>query len=356
MEFEKQQSTHLRNHLKMRYIQARGNLMLAVCLTAVNIVMLLLKFTGMFLFSVTVPYYAVLFGMVEETGTLFIPCLLFAAAILGVYFLCWLFSKKNPGWMTAALVLFSIDTVCMLALYIWAQDFSGILDLIMHAMLLYYLISAVRANAKLQQLPPEELSYENDFRLEGVPVGKPVFPKPQEERTTDWKYDFFTLPQWKNRSEIPYVYDAFLSFEKADLLFCVTSVVEVSMMNYRGFLSILENKASPRVVFTSRQGRFGPNLYGSAGEEYLCFEAFCAGRGSVMLLYSVSRKAFAVLERPSGSLAGARFSEDEETVTLVEGDGSSLPICIGSLAWLPLERLEDTLADMEKPTSDTKNL
>ncbi|MBQ2254027.1 MAG: hypothetical protein II325_02610 [Clostridia bacterium] len=97
MKFEKQQSVALRNYLKMRYIQARGNLMLAVCLTAVNILMLLLQFTGMFLFSVTVPYYAVLFGMVEETGTLFIPCLLFALAILAVYFLCWLFSKKNPG-------------------------------------------------------------------------------------------------------------------------------------------------------------------------------------------------------------------------------------------------------------------
>ena len=62
------------------------------------------------------------------------------------------------------------------------------------------------------------------------------------------------------------------------------------------------------------------------------------------------------MERPSGSVARACFSEDEETVTVVEGDGSSLPICIGSLAWLPLERLEDTLADMEKTTLDTKNL
>ena len=355
MKFEKQQSVALRNYLKMRYIQARGNLMLAVCLTAVNILMLLLKFTGMFLFSVTVPYYAVLFGMVEETGTLFIPCLLFALAILAVYFLCWLFSKKNPGWMTAALVLFAIDTVCMLALYIWAQDFSGILDLIMHAMLLYYLISAVRANAKLQQLPPEELSSENDFRLEEPPAKETVFPMPKEQRTTDWEYDFSTLPQWKNRWEIPYVYDAFLSFEKADLLFCVTSVAEVTMGNYRGFLSVLENKASPRVVFTFPKGIVGPNLYPSGKEGYLCFEAYCSGKGSVMLLYSVSRKAFAVLERPSGNFAGARFSEDEETVTLVEGDGSSLPICIGSLAWLPLERLEDTLADMEKTTSNTEN-
>ena len=31
MEFEKQQSVALRNYLKMRYIQARGNMMLAVC-------------------------------------------------------------------------------------------------------------------------------------------------------------------------------------------------------------------------------------------------------------------------------------------------------------------------------------
>ena len=75
-----------------------------------------------------------------------------------------------------------------------------------------------------------------------------------------------------------------------------------------------------------------------------------------MLVYSVHRKAFAVLERPSGSLARARFSEDEETVTPVEDDGSSLQFVIDTLTRIPPERPEETPESMEKTTSDTENL
>ena len=121
------------------------------------------------------------------------------------------------------------------------------------------------------------------------------------------------------------------------------------------FSSFLPEWQNSALRHLAPNGIVGPNLYADGKEGYLCFEAYCRGKGSVSLLYSVHRKAFAVLERSSGSLARTRFSEDEETVTLVEGDGSSLPICIGSLAWLPLERLEDTLADMEKTTSNTEN-
>ena len=110
--------------------------------------------------------------------------------------------------------------------------------------------------------------------------------------------------------------------------------------------SILESKESPRVVFSLQEGIVGPNLYPSGKEGYLCFEAYCRGKGSVSLLYSVHRKAFAVLERPSGTLARARFSEDEETVTLVEGNGSSLQFVIDTLTRIPPERPEETPESM----------
>ena len=100
------------------------------------------------------------------------------------------------------------------------------------------------------------------------------------------------------------------------------------------------------MVFSLRKGIVCPNLYPSGKEGYLCFEAYCRGKGSVSLLYSVHRKAFAVLERPSGSPAGARFSEDEETVTLVEDNGSSMQFVIDTLTWIPPERLEETLENM----------
>ena len=102
-------------------------------------------------------------------------------------------------------------------------------------------------------------------------------------------------------------------------------------------------------------GIVGPNLYADGKEVYLCFEAFCSGKGSVMLVYSVHRKAFAVLERPSGNFAGARFSEDEETVTLVEDNGSSMQFVMDTLTRIPPERPEETPESMEKTTSDTEN-
>lgn len=346
-----QRSIAMRNHLKAIYLRARGNLLMMLCFTAVNLLLLLFNAGVMFLFSATVPYLALLFGMADDTGMM-IPGAILAVVLVAVYLLCWMFSKNNSRWLLAALVLFIMDTVCLGAYCVLAKDFTGIPDVVFHALVLYYLVSGLRAAKKLESLPPEELTYADDFRPEDVPGEETVLPNPKEQRTTDWEFDFSTLPHRENRLEIPYIYDAFLPFEKADLLFCVTSVVEVSMLNYRGFFSILENKESPRVVFSFPKGIVGPNLYPSGKEGYLCFEAYCRGKGSVSLLYSVHRKAFAVLERPSGYLARACFSEDEETVTLVEGNGSSMQFAIGSLTWIPPERLEETLKSMEKPTVD----
>lgn len=347
-----QRSIALRNHLKALYLQARGNLLMMLCFTAVNLLLLLFNAGVMFLFSATVPYLALLFGMADDTGMMMIPGAILAVVLVAVYLLCWMFSKNNSRWLLAGLVLFAIDTGCLVLFCILAKDFTGIPDVLFHALVLYYLFSGVRAAKKLESLPPEEITYVNDFRLEDVPAGETVRPTPKEQRTTDWEFDFSTLPHWENRSEIPYIFDAFLPFEKADLLFCVTSVAEVTMLNYRGFFSILENKESPRVVFSLQKGIVGPNLYPSGKEGYLCFEAYCRGKGSVSLLYSVHRKAFAVLERPSGYLARARFSEDEETVTLVEGNGSSMQFVIDTLTWIPPERLEETLKSMENPAAD----
>jgi hypothetical protein len=342
----------LQNHLTVLYSQARSNLLLMLGLTVFNLVLLFSGAGFMLLFSATMPYFAVFFGVFEETGTLLIPCFLFAAGLLIGYFLCWLFSKKNYRWILAALVMFALDTVCLVVYYVWARYFTGVWDALIHAWVLYHLINGVRAGRKLEQLPPEELSYGNDFRLEDdLGAGNEavsLVPKAKGSRSTDWKFDFTTLPHWKTRLKIPYLYDLFLPFEKAELLFCVHSVAEVTMMNYRGFFTILENKESPRVVFTSRKGIFGPNLYADDQEKHLCFEAYCEGKGSVMLLYSINRKAFAILKRNSGNPAGACFSKDGKTVILVEQNRPPLQFAMDTLLWLPVERLEKVLEENSK--------
>lgn len=54
--------------------------------------------------------------------------------------------------MIAALVLFAIDTVFTAALYFFVEDVSGVVDMVIHAMVLYYLISGVSNGHKLKKL------------------------------------------------------------------------------------------------------------------------------------------------------------------------------------------------------------
>lgn len=139
-----------RERLQKKYDSARSNLLLAIVLTVVNIV---LFFTGsgtMLLFSVSVPYYAVIFGDVFGIAPVGV-C--FAVVVLVAYFLCWLLSKKRVGWLIAALVLFLIDTLAMAGMYMLIEDTSGIMDGLIHIWVLYYLFAGVSAHGKQKKLP-----------------------------------------------------------------------------------------------------------------------------------------------------------------------------------------------------------
>ena len=139
-----------------KYAAARSNLLVMICFTLLNVVLLFFKADVMMLFSATVPYFAALLGLLDESGLLLVPGLLVAAIGLIIYFLCWLLSKKNYGWMVAALVLFVLDTMALIGLYVWTGDFSGILDLAIHIWVLYYLIIGVKFGKQLKNMPEEE--------------------------------------------------------------------------------------------------------------------------------------------------------------------------------------------------------
>ena len=66
-------------------------------------------------------------------------------------------------------------------------------------------------------------------------------------KTTDWEYDFASLPRWDNRERIPYVYDEYYALPQSDTLCCLYSICEASMLNYLGFLAILKNKENPEL-------------------------------------------------------------------------------------------------------------
>lgn len=139
-----------------KFNSARANLLLAIILTVVNIALYLLEADLMFLFSATVPYYMVIFGHSSEIPALFICTVIVAAVILVLYLLCWILSKKNRVWIRVALVMFIFDTIALLFVTFGFENTGAVMDIVFHALVLYYLIIGTSAANKLDNMPPEE--------------------------------------------------------------------------------------------------------------------------------------------------------------------------------------------------------
>ena len=158
---------------QQKFTSARYNLLLVIGMTLINIVMLFLGGSSYFLFSATMPYSLSIDGA-YYTGKLpeefytdmpadaqFFPdsylaiMLGIAIAILAVYFLCFMLSKKfKTGWMITAAVMFVLDTLYML--FIYGVGVDSVMDILLHAWVLYYLISGVVYGLKLKKLPEDE--------------------------------------------------------------------------------------------------------------------------------------------------------------------------------------------------------
>ena len=133
-----------REYLLRQVANGRYSLLLIVILTVVNLVMTILDTNTYFLFSASVPYYLVFVGMGIENGfvdgawnvkgTLTYTGLVIALVIVAVYLLCWLLSKKRAGWLTAALVLFFVDTVALVVITFALYDspMGKLVDFLLH--------------------------------------------------------------------------------------------------------------------------------------------------------------------------------------------------------------------------------
>ena len=73
-------------------------------------------------------------------------------------------------------------------------------------------------------------------------------------KTTDWKFDFTVLPRWDNHSRSSWIRDEYFEIPQSDMLCCIYSIEEVSMMNDQGFLAILKNKEKPELVLNVADG------------------------------------------------------------------------------------------------------
>lgn len=167
--------------LAAKYNVARSNLLLVFAFTIVNILLNFVNAGFYLLFSASLPYdivdsalyetghypaeyYADFVDFEPAPAAVLYICVVIAAIIMLFYLLAYLFSKNGRyGWMIAALVFFSID--CLILLYdtvslVSAIGASGlvnnILDIAVHAWVLYYLIMGVSNGVKLSKAPAEE--------------------------------------------------------------------------------------------------------------------------------------------------------------------------------------------------------
>lgn len=146
---------------------SRKNLLLMIILTLINLVLLALDSSAMLLFSATVPYYSVAIAMGTGIESVFIVTMIISVAILIFYLFCWKFSEKHYGWMIAAFVFFTIDTLCLIGLYVALGEVSGILDFIIHIEVLYYIIIGIKYGHRLKKLS-KEIPSDNNMNLDNI--------------------------------------------------------------------------------------------------------------------------------------------------------------------------------------------
>ncbi len=157
---------------------ARSNLLLVVVFTVVNVVLRLVSADMYFLFSASMPMACLDIAAFVESTTVTTVAAVIALFITALYLLCWIFSKKHRGWMVVALVLFALDTLLLFVVY--EIEASMILDVAIHAWVLYYLITGTVAMVKLNKQPAEftypEIAPEQPAAYPGVPEQPVVYP------------------------------------------------------------------------------------------------------------------------------------------------------------------------------------
>ena len=146
-----------RAETEMKYKRSRANLLLVAIVSVINLFSLSLS-QSYFLFSARIPSFFVELFMFTEDGEIAPFTDLIVPIIIGViltvpYLLCWIFSKKRPGWMVAALVFFVLDCLFLLTMY-YLSDV--IVDILFHGLVMFYLITGVSNGYKLKKMPEDE--------------------------------------------------------------------------------------------------------------------------------------------------------------------------------------------------------
>jgi len=134
-----------------KFNAARGNLLLMIIISAVNLVLTAADSNLYLLFSALLPllfvelWWGLAFGVIM------------AVVILLAYFACYILSGRRRVFILPALILFVID--CLVIVWaIWAFGFGATywLDIAFHVWIMYYLVTGAIAWGRLRRLSADD--------------------------------------------------------------------------------------------------------------------------------------------------------------------------------------------------------
>ncbi len=153
--------------------RARYNILFMIFLSIINAYFVLSQGIIKIPFSSSLSTYSAVFSkaVANQSGdeSFCRVGILLSAIVLGVYFMCYLLSKKNPRFLFIGFVIFVFDTVFLVATtFILTQiNLLTVFDILLHVFTLYMLYSAVIFNKKtpidkkaVAQEPETESDYE----------------------------------------------------------------------------------------------------------------------------------------------------------------------------------------------------
>lgn len=145
-----------RTPVRDRYEGGRSFLLMICALSVINLITIVVN-GSYFVFSSYVTQIIAAIGaeLYYTTEKIVWPLLLGAVGLISIlpYFLCYFLSKKRVGWMIAAMVLFSIDSLLFLLGLVAAFDTSLALDFIFRTWALVSIILAVVDGVKRKKQP-----------------------------------------------------------------------------------------------------------------------------------------------------------------------------------------------------------
>lgn len=141
--------------------------------------------------------------------------------------------------------------------------------------------------------------------------------------STDWNYDFTSLPWWNNREELGGVYDRFYEIPQSDTLCCLYSIYEITMGNDLGFLAVLRNKETPELVLTS-QINFAVHLSANSAGNLIFLHPYLYDKSThqskcPILILDIQRKRFSYV-RTNNRCPGYKVIEKKKAVFTIEAD------------------------------------